>query len=205
MTRGIQIGKGYPELETPLPKRGLGRNHDPVLKGEKGNIKGTICIEAKVDELFGDNTVEEYWKAAIKKRDNLTNPVPTRVPERIEVLLRLVFGSGAVPDQPPWGTIRYQLLAGIAGTILQAIKDGSFFAIFVVHEFHTLDVNSQRVEKNAADFEHVVRTVKMVPNLAVETGKLYGPIRIHPKPFANKDVELFIGKCIDKWHYPHRT
>jgi hypothetical protein len=204
LTKGIRLEEGYPEHVTPLPERGTGRNHDLVLKGRTGDIPVTVCVEAKVDELFGNDTVEEYWIAAEKKRSGPGKPKRTRAPERIDALLRLAFGVDAVPDRPPWGTLRYQLLAALTGTILQAIQDGSFFAIFVVHEFHTLEINPERVEKNASDYEQIVRALTGVQTLDVEVGKIYGPIRIHPKPYAKRDVELFVGKCIDRWRYPER-
>ncbi len=204
LTQGILIEEGYPEFVTPLPERGEGRNHDLVLKGKMGKIRTTICVEAKVDEPFGNQTVEDYWNAAKKKRES-PDSRPSRAPERISALLKLVFGFDAHPNCPPWGNIGYQLLSAIAGTILQAIQDDSFFAIFVVHEFQTLEMNSEQAEKNQSDYAHAVRTIIGSTNFDVEPGKLYGPIRINPKPIREKDVELFVGKCLCRWRYPGRT
>lgn len=204
LTMGVRIEEGYPELMTPLPERGEGRNHDLVLRGKSGGTRTTICVEAKVDEPFGDQSVEDYWTVARKKRER-ADLRPTRAPERIEALLRLVFGVGASPDRAPWGNLRYQLLSAIAGTVLQAVHDESFFAIFVVHEFHTLEMNQELAERNRSDYEHAVRTLIGNFNLEVEAGRLYGPIRIHPEPIGKKDVELFIGKCIGRWRYPERA
>ena len=204
LTRGILIEEGCPELVTPLPERGEGRNHDLVLKGIRGGIRTTICVEAKVDEPFGDQSVEDYWTTARKNRES-ADPRPTRAPERIEALLKLVFGVDANPSCLPWANLRYQLLSAIAGTVLQAIQDGSFFAIFIVHEFHTLETNLEQMERNRSDFDHAVRTLIGATNLEVDAGKIYGPIRIHPKPIRKNDVELFVGKCVSRWRYPKRT
>ena len=43
----IKLLKGIPELVTPLPERGNGRNHDLVLSGITDHETVTICIEAK--------------------------------------------------------------------------------------------------------------------------------------------------------------
>jgi len=205
LTRSIQLEEGFPELVTPLPERGEGRNHDLALKGTIGDRRVTICIEAKVDELFGDNTVGDYWLAATKNRDKPEDRKPTRVPERIETLLRLVFGGDANPDHFPWGKIRYQLLSGLGGTVLQAIRDESHWAVFAVHEFHTLEISREKVTSNMSDFEHVVRTLFRSHDLDVEVGRLYGPIRIDPRPIGKTGVELFLGKCVDEWRIPRRT
>jgi len=56
---GLQLINAIPELATPLPERGEGRNHDLWIRGKTPREKVTICIEAKADEPFGNFTVGE--------------------------------------------------------------------------------------------------------------------------------------------------
>ncbi|OGT34152.1 MAG: hypothetical protein A2W28_06600 [Gammaproteobacteria bacterium RBG_16_51_14] len=205
LTRGVKIESGQPELVTPLPERGEGRNHDLVLIGKRRGLSVTICVEAKVDEPFGNQTVGGYWLEARKKRDRIKNPVTSKAPERIESLLRIVFGNSAKPDHDPWSGIRYQLLAAIAGTVLQAEQAGSFFAVFAVHEFHTDAIDGDRALENTSAFEHLVRVLTGHHELKVEPGKLYGPIRIFANQYLHKDKELLVGKAVSVWRVPYRT
>lgn len=126
--QSIQLTSGIPELVTPLPERGEGRNHDLALVGNTDTEQVTITIEAKADEPFGNDTILEYWYKAIKKRGAGT---PTRVPERIEQLLAMVDPSGVPVSESKWKNIRYQLLTALCGTILQAKIDDSALAVLV--------------------------------------------------------------------------
>ena len=204
LTKGIKIDTGQPELVTPLPEPGEGRNHDLVLHGHRGGVSVTVCVEAKVDEPFGNQTVGGYWQEAKKKRDQSDNPVPSKAPERIESLLRIVFGNSAKPNLDPWSGIRYQLLAAVAGTILQAERAGSFFTVFAVHEFHTHMVDSEKIEKNALAFEYLVQVLTAHNDLKVKPGKLYGPIRIFRNQYLQQDKELLLGKAVCAWRMPRR-
>lgn len=102
---GFRLLRGIPEKVTSLPERGEGRNHDLVLQGKTSAEFFTVCIEAKADETFGNETVGSYRAAAIKSKES---DIPTRVPERIEKLLSFVPGA-----QSKWDNIRYQLLTAL--------------------------------------------------------------------------------------------
>jgi len=91
-TANIQLDEGYPEFVTSLPERGVGRNHDRLLKGHIGGEAVVVGVEAKVDEPFGKK-IGEYWHEAKARQE------PTRAPERIQALLGIVFGAEAQPDQ----------------------------------------------------------------------------------------------------------
>ena len=71
---GLQLVSGTPELVTPLPERGEGRNHDLALVGETPREKVTICVEAKADEPFGDKSVGEYLVRAPSRREKTNRP-----------------------------------------------------------------------------------------------------------------------------------
>lgn len=128
--QGLEDLSGVPQKVTPLPERGEGRNHDFCLKGRTTSEQVTICIEAKADEPFGNETVGEYLQRMLGKRQK---GKPTWAPERIDSLLHLV----GHPDESAWADIPYQLLTAFSGTVLQARIDKSNVAVFVAHKFHT--------------------------------------------------------------------
>ena len=180
--QGLMLEKGIPEHVTPLPVRGEGRNHDLWLIGEAGGQKITICVEAKADEPFGNDTVKAYRAAGLQKRKE---EKPTGVPERIEKLLALVSGA-----TEPWDSIRYQLLTAITGTALQAKSDGAAMAVFVVHEFHTSSTVKDKVEQNAKDFDQFIKALGCKAG-SIECGLLYGPFEV-------AGIRCLVGKTVVK-------
>jgi hypothetical protein len=177
---GLHLLRGIPECVTKLPERGEGRNHDLWLLGQTNREQVTICIEAKADEPFGHETVAEYRLLANQRRDSGES---TRVPERIIQLLSLVPG-----DHSLWENIRYQLLTGICGTAIQAQRDGSVVAVFVVHEFHTFKTTPDNILVNTKDFNTFVAAITGI-SAPVVAGTLYGPIVVG-------SVECMIGKTV---------
>lgn len=184
-TSNIEIDEGHPEFVTPLPERGEGRNHDLMLKAHTPNASSVICVEAKVDEPFGKK-IGEYWSEATVKTK------PTRVPERIQALLEIVFGPNAQPDVKPWCDLRYQLLTAVAGTLLQAAAEQVPLAIFVVHEFRTPLTKPALRDANADDYARFVEVLFSVP--AVSSGQIYGPLQVQAGSHLLQSVELFVGK-----------
>ena len=87
---GLKLIQAVPELVTPLPERGEGRNHDLWILGKTPRESITICVEAKADEPFGNYTVAGYRKAALRRR---RSGIKTRAPERIDALLQIVGGD----------------------------------------------------------------------------------------------------------------
>lgn len=186
LTASFQLEEGHPEFVTPLPERGEGRNHDMMLTGTTASGKAVLCIEAKVDEAFGLK-IGEYWhKAKGSGR-------PTRAPERIQSLLEIVFGTNSLPDQQPWCDLRYQLLTGIAGTLLQAAHEQAPVGVFVVHEFQTSLANPKLLTANAQDYQRFVELLFSVS--AVNTGEIYGPHSFQPQQHLTCPVELYVGKA----------
>jgi len=59
------------------------------------NAPTTGCIEAKADEPIGEK-IGQYWRR-MKGREK-----STLAPERIEALLKTVFGADASPSKRPW-------------------------------------------------------------------------------------------------------
>ena len=92
------MAEGWPEYVTALPERGEGRNHDLLLVGYRDRLRIVVSVEAKVDESFGEK-IGDYWRRARKSKK------PTRVPQRIEALVPMIFGSDARPDVEPWSLL----------------------------------------------------------------------------------------------------
>ncbi|MCK9392784.1 MAG: hypothetical protein M0Q01_14595 [Syntrophales bacterium] len=178
--KGLQLLCGIPEHVTSLPERGEGRNHDLWLLGRTDQEQITVCIEAKADEPFGNETVVEYRLSANKRRESGES---TRVPERIAQLLALVPARGN-----QWDDIRYQLLTAICGTAIQAQRDGSTLAVFVVHEFHTSKTTPDKILANARDFDFFVSVITGSYKPVAE-GTLYGPVIVG-------GVDCLIGKTV---------
>ena len=181
----IELIRGTPELVTPLPQRGEGRNHDLALVARTARESITICVEAKADEPFGGYSVSEYWSRAKGRRGSGKS---TRVPERIQTLVGMVDPESSVPQDSRWSAIPYQLLTALCGTVLKAEADQSSAAILVIHEFHTELTQADKIVRNQLDLDAMV-TVLSGRTVTVESGRLYGPFRV-------REVHCFVGKAV---------
>lgn len=182
-TNQIKLLKGIPELVTPLPERGNGRNHDLALIGIADHESITICIEAKADESFGNATVGDYWLSNVQKRNR---GIWTRIPNRVEALLAMVDPSHTI-ESSPWKKIRYQLLTALCGTILQAKSDNASLAVFVVHEFQTNETSVVKQSDNHRELERFLSVVCGNCASGLVAGKLNGP-------FSCDGIDVIIGK-----------
>ena len=138
-------------------------------------------VGAKAEESFGDT----IWKYREKK-----TPL-SRVPERIDLLCQSIFGR---PMDEGLGPLRYQLLHGVGGTLIEAKKRKAEQALLVVHEFISDKVGLNNVKRNAADFERFARTFPDLKSADVDRGVLMGPIRVPGGRFVPGDIPLCIGK-----------
>lgn len=178
--RGLKLINGIPERVTSLPERGEGRNHDLWLLGRTERESVTICVEAKADEPFGNNTVAEYKKAALQQRKRHES---TRAPERIDALIAMIG-----KPKSNWDAVRYQLLAAICGTILQAKNDSSNLAAFIVHEFQTDKTTMENLQRNRKDYERFLAVIG-IPSSESTDARLHGPVTID-------GMECLVGKAV---------
>ncbi len=176
----LKLINGIPECVTSLPERGEGRNHDLWLLGRTERESVTICVEAKADEPFGNNTVAEYRKAALQRRERGES---TRAPERIDALLDMIG-----KPKSNWEAVRYQLLTAICGAVLQAKHDSSSLAVFVVHEFHTDKTTAENLQRNREDYERFLAVIG-IPSSATTDARLRGPVKID-------EMECLVGKAV---------
>jgi hypothetical protein len=170
LTQGLELHNGKPEFVTKLPERGEGRNHDLWVRGSASGAPITLCIEAKTDESFGP-IVGEYV------RDAKENNAGTGVPRRVAALLEVLNVRCANLVEPPYCDLRYQLLAGVAGTCIQAIADRSEVGVFIVHEFRGDGLDDRKLRLNESDLQFFMRHV-IGRSEPILPGRLYGPLAI---------------------------
>ena len=199
-TSTLTLLKAVPEHVTSLPERGEGRNHDLLIlaRGETGNV--LLSVEAKVDEAFGETTIGPYWSSAKQSTS------PTKVPQRIEALLSMCFGSDAKPDSSPWKELRYQLLTAVAGAAIEATRHKADIAVVIVHEFRTENLNIENLAANSEALKAFID--QFVPGSPGEItpGRLYGPVTLPAGEHLKQDVKILIGKAVYDWRLtPSRT
>jgi len=187
-TRGVVLLSGRPEYVTPLPERGEGRNHDLWLLGRTPAGQVTVCVEAKAAEPFGERLGKQLQTA--RKRQPRTG-----APDRAKALLKVLFGGAPNPEADPWRDVRYQLITALAGTALQALRDGSAAAVLIIHEFQSSLTAPEKLAQNHADLEAL--TTLLVPDSPkVVTGKLAGPIQLGPTDLLPQGMRLLLGKVV---------
>jgi hypothetical protein len=193
-TAGIEFTEGFPEHKTALPQSGEGRNHDLMLRGHTNTEQVTVCVEAKADEPFG-NTIGKYYEAACKAS---ASGDPTQAHKRIEALVQIVFGPTALPSQPRWYGLRYQLLTALAGTAIQAANDNNPLAVLIVHEFQTQLTTINAINANNDDYKSFIAEFCSISLSGVVSEQLYGPVRLFSGHLKH-DVDVLIGKSVYKW------
>lgn len=144
-----------PEYMTRLPNgnRTQGRHHDLLVIDRDA----VICIEAKVSEPFGNGIIaKEYFNGS---KNN-----PQNKKDRVDALLRYV-GS----DINAAGGYQYQLLTGLAGTLLEAAWRGMYRCMFLVLTFvGDVDIPASEisnVEANDNAFKAFCRDLLKIGNL----------------------------------------
>ena len=186
-TRGLAIETAIVEAETRLDRyRGMNRHHDLIALGRRQNVSMLVGVEAKADEPFG-KTIEQ--ELAGNPHGNL--------PNRINLLAQAIFGAAAIDNggvNPAFGPLRYQLLHGLGGTLIEARNRQADRAIFVVHEFRSAQLNQQAFDANQADLEAFLQHIPGFGNQPVQPGSLIGPLNVPGGEFVPNDRPLYVGK-----------
>lgn len=177
VTSELLVESVIPECTTKLDNFGKGRMHDLLLIGKKDECSIVISIEAKADETFGPTIAERH-------RNNSVN---SKIDERINLLSKQLFLDVNIES------LRYQLLHGIAGTLLEAKKQKADFAVFVVQEFTTSLTDPKKQQKNSADLNLFISTLVNEP-VNLKEGSLLGPIRVPVGNVEANEPSLFFGK-----------
>jgi hypothetical protein len=183
------------EFKTDLPPKGASgpRNHDVWVRGQAGELRVCVGIEAKADEAF-DHSLSKKLADAYKKS---VAGLGTDLPARLAALGTLLFGHSFDLARPSYQRLGYQLLSGTAGTAIQASRDGTSTAVFAVYEFITRKTRAENHDSNAADLDAFVG---LLPGgfTGVVPGQLVGPIRLTASAILPRAVELFIGKVQER-------
>jgi hypothetical protein len=177
----IEIIEAWPEHKIALDSfRGETRNADlsAIAVGRTGTV--ALTIEAKADESFG-----ELIETALAKA-----PEPSNIPKRIEMLMQGLFGR-----QTDLSKIRYQLLHGVAASLIFAADQQAAAAVFVVFEIRGPSCSEENLARNALDLERFVTLLSSPPE-RLRVGHLSGPLTVPGAGKIPARMPLFIGKAI---------
>lgn len=180
--------------------RGETRNTDLLVDVTDARGRVLLSIEAKADESFAE-TVEETLGAAAERV--LTNSESGAI-RRVQQLLAALLPPQPKPalEQPKAaayakvGTLRYQLLTGVAGALASAVAAQSDRAVFLVHQFESSATDPRKLEDNARDLDLFVHRLSEGQVERVEVGRLYGPFRVPGAPLFEIPPNLYIGKAV---------
>ena len=133
-----------PEANTVLPCKGNGRNHDLLMIGEDF----VVGIEAKVSEPFGEEISTELIEASDNKKG------------RIDKLANELFGC-KINEVKDGLELRYQLLTGVYGTLLEAENNKKSKALFLVIVFTDglTSEDENAVNRNNDDFKNFCQQI----------------------------------------------
>ena len=191
-TRGVRFATVIPERRTRLDDFGPGRQHDLVAYGMADDRRVVVSVEAKADESFGSTIGAQLDRARRAKQRALSaGRRPSRVEDRIDGLIRLVFGR---PLDVDLHALRYQLLHGVAGAVLECGTSDGDIAAFVVHEFVSARTVPAMIERNERDLASFVCALNGGTPLELVSGKLVGPFHLGGAEDRLRQVPLWIGK-----------
>lgn len=149
----------YAEIEHPSPfdEYSSPRMQDLVIWGESEKGRILVCIEAKVDEEFGNEVLNQAYKNAKQEFDkNPNSKRKARIEELCDKYLNVSAESIKSEDE---NNIRYQLLYYLAGSICEAKEYGNvvFMPIMV---FKTDEYNKTEGDRNRKDYERFRKALK---------------------------------------------
>lgn len=147
------------EIEHPSPfdEYSGPRMQDLVIWGESEKGRVLTCIEAKVDEKFRNEVLNQAYKNA--KQDKIKYP-NSNAQKRIEKLCDKYLNVSAESiNSEDENNIRYQLLYYLAGSICEAKEYGNvvFMPIMV---FKTNKYNETEGKRNREDYEQFRKALK---------------------------------------------
>lgn len=148
------------EIEHPSPfdEYSRPRMQDLVIKGESEKGRILVCIEAKVDEEFGD-VLNQAYKNAKQEFDKNPNSKSKRK-ARIEKLCDTYLNVSAESiNSEPENNIRYQLLHYLAGSICE-VKEKDNVVFMPIMVFKTDEYNKKKGDRNRKDYEQFRKALK---------------------------------------------
>ena len=148
----------YAEIEHPSPfdEYSRPRMQDLVIKGESEKGRILACVEAKVDEKFGNEVLNQAYKNA--KQYKIKHPNSNRQ-NRIEELCKKYLNVNAESIKSgDENNIRYQLLYYLAGSICEA-KEYCNVVFMPIMVFKTNKYNETKGEMNRKDYERFIKAL----------------------------------------------
>jgi hypothetical protein len=177
----VEIIEAWPEHKIALDSfRGETRNADlaALANARAGTV--ALTVEAKADESFGELVGTVLAKA----------PERSNIPRRIETLSAGLFGGSVDVSN-----VRYQLLHGVAGSLIFAAEREAAVAVFAVLEFHSPSCSDENLQRNASDLQKFIALFggAVVP---LPAGQLAGPFIVPGRGKIPSGMPLFVGKAI---------
>lgn len=147
------------EIEHPSPfdEYSSPRMQDLVIWGESEKGRILVCIEAKVDEKFGNEVLNQAYKKA--KQEKIKGPNSNRQNRIKELCDKYLNVSAESIKSKDENDIRYQLLHYLAGSICEAKEYGDvvFMPIMV---FKTNKYNKTEGDRNREDYKQFIKALK---------------------------------------------
>jgi len=179
------------ELVTALDGFGEGRNHDVVVLGVARGKRVLVGIESKNDEELGPEIGAYLAKAERENVVRLTQGQArlSQIPARIANLTRLVFGDTPVELT----NLRYQLLHGLAGTLIEAARREADIAVFLIHTFASGSTNHSKIDRNNEDIWRFSDVLEAGGSKHLRAGRLVGPLSAGGNAVVPAGLPFYFG------------
>ena len=115
----------------------------------------------------------------------------------LNLLCQALFGE-TLSEFPPLAELRYQLLTGVAGALIEAGKQRADIGLFVVHEFLSNEVKQEKVQENLKDLVKFIQLLPGCSKVEIKEEQLIGPIRVPGGEYVPSSIPLYVGKVSRK-------
>jgi hypothetical protein len=186
----LAAAEGWPEHQVVIDDLpGEPPNVDLAVVADGREGRTAICIEAKADEPFGEDTLTLLHAAIVKiARDERTGAI-----DRLQRLAQSLLPTWAV-GLPHLSDIRYQLLTATAATLEFARLKSAAVAALVIHEFAIEGcVDARKMARNAHDLGQFVRRMTTGTRLSLASSDLV-PVTLPSTKREWQEIRLYIGK-----------
>lgn len=203
LLEGLEVATVLPEHDTMLaPGESGARRHDLVLLGRTTNgLRVVVGVESKTDETF-DLTLGEAVVSAT--RGLVKTPRSQRI-ARIQRLTSDLFGrpllrraGKLIEIDDSLAGLDYQLLAGAAGTLIEADRYDADVAVFAIHAFYLSRTDPHVKAAHSASLDRFFAALGGSERLS--PGQLKGPVARHGSS-SLPAIDLLVGSCITEIDY----
>ena len=173
-----------PEYKSKFDDYRNPRKHDLFIT-EK-NHKAIITIEGKAAESFGGKEFGIHFVETVLQK--IENHKSKELDRMIELYIDYFKSKDDI------FSIIYQILYWFAGSVCDAIKDGTDNVVMVLQEFKSNQINSKKQQKNKRDFEKFINFISEGKYKDIEEEDIIGPITNEYTSIAGKGKKnLYIG------------